>query len=73
MSKFKPTRFPPGTKYVLESRGQYVRRYVELRNGRRIRLATRKALTCSCVELQQISIAPDDDLGLANTPSRIIA
>jgi hypothetical protein len=63
----------PGTKYVVESRGQFVRRYVELPNGRRIRLATRKALTCSCLELQQISITPGDDLAVAGAPSRIIA
>jgi hypothetical protein len=38
-------RYPVGTKYVLEGRGPFVRRYIEFPNGRRIRLSTRKALT----------------------------
>jgi hypothetical protein len=54
-----PTRFPIGSKYVLESRGPFVRRYVEFPNGRRIKLATRKAL--SCTEPEQITIVPDHD------------
>lgn len=41
-----PTRFPLGSKYVLESRGATVRRYVELPDGRRISLPSRKAVTC---------------------------
>jgi hypothetical protein len=45
-----PTRFPVGTKYVLEGRGPSVRRYVELPDGRRFRLPTRKALTCTCAD-----------------------
>lgn len=69
----KPTRFPPGTKYVVESRGRFVRRYVELPNGQRIHLANRKALNCECAELQKISIAPHDDLVVADAPSHIIA
>ena len=51
-----PSRFPSGTKYVLEGRGPFVRRHVELPNGRRIQLATRRALTCTCAET---SIVPD--------------
>jgi len=43
-----PTRFPPGAKYVLESRGPMVHRYVELPDGRRVVLPTREALTCCC-------------------------
>jgi hypothetical protein len=51
-------RFPVGTKYVLESRGPFVRRYVEFPNGSRIQLPTRKALTCTCAE-RQTSIVPE--------------
>jgi hypothetical protein len=54
-----PTRFPIGTKYVLESRGPFVRRYVEFPNGRRIKLAIRKALPCT--EREQTTIVPDHD------------
>lgn len=53
-----PDRFPVGTKYVLESRGQLVQRYVELPDGRKIHLATRKALTCTCVDQQPVGIVP---------------
>jgi hypothetical protein len=51
-----PARFPVGSKYVLESRGSFVQRYVEFPDGRRVRLSTRKALPCECWE--QISIVP---------------
>ncbi len=54
-----PARFPAGTKYIVEGCGRRVRRYVEFPNGRKVQLATRKALTCTCAELQRISIAPD--------------
>jgi hypothetical protein len=54
-----PTRFPNGTKYVVEGRGAFVRRYVEFPNGRRIDLATRNALSCTCGVEQKLSIAPD--------------
>ena len=60
-----PTRFPVGTKYVVEGRGLFVRRYVEFPNGRKVRLETRKALPCTCAELQQISIAPDQSSAMA--------
>ena len=50
-------RFPVGTKYVIESDGAFVRRYVEFPNGRRLRLPVRKALTCTCAE-RQTSIVP---------------
>ncbi len=50
-----PTRFPDGTKYVLESVGGMVRRFVEFPDGRKISLATRKAQTC-CAE--DVSIVP---------------
>ncbi len=51
-----PARFPVGSKYVLESRGSFVQRYVEFPDGRRVRLSMRKALPCECWE--QISIVP---------------
>jgi hypothetical protein len=60
-----PTRFPVGTKYVVEGRGLFVRRYVEFPNGRKVRLETRKASACTCAELQQISIAPDQSSAMA--------
>jgi len=56
-----PTRFPVDTNYVLEGRGPFVRRYVEFLNGRRIPLTTRKAVSCTCLELQQIGIVPDEN------------
>ena len=42
-----PNRFPVGSKYVVESSGPFVRRYVEFPNGRRIALPKRKALPCT--------------------------
>jgi hypothetical protein len=54
-SKRLPTRFPEGTKYVLESVGGMVRRFVEFPDGRKISLPTRKAQTC-CAE--EVSIVP---------------
>jgi hypothetical protein len=56
-----PARFPVGTKYVLEACGQYVRRYIEYPDGRRKQLATRKAMTCGCLKLEQIGIVPESD------------
>jgi len=50
--------FPAGTKYVLESHGPFVRRYVEFPNGSRIQLRTRKALTCKCAE-RQTNLVPE--------------
>jgi len=71
-----PARFPIGTKYVLESRGLFVQRYIEFPNGRRVQLATRKALSCKCAAWQQISIAPDQSVAVVEAPShheRIVA
>ena len=62
-----PKRLPVGTKYVLEGRGPFVRRYVELPDGRRIRLSTRKALTCICADTR---IVPDQVIDPPN--ARII-
>jgi len=52
-----PKRLPEGTKYVVESSGHFVRRFVELPNGRKIPLSTRKAQPCACGE--RISIVPE--------------
>ncbi len=49
-----PRRFPPGTKYVLESRGASVHRFVELPNGRRFPLPSRKAMTCCAAEVSLV-------------------
>lgn len=64
-----PARVPVGTKYVLESRGKLVRRYIEFPDGRRIQLATRKAVPCTCLELQKLSIVPDKSTAVADAPS----
>jgi hypothetical protein len=69
LSSFRlPAHFPVGTKYVVEGRGQRVQRYVEFPNGRKVQLATRKALSCTCAELQQISVAPDQNPAVAAPP-----
>ena len=52
-----PTRFPDGTKYVLESHGGQVHRFVEFPDGRRITLSKRKAATCICADID-VSIIP---------------
>jgi hypothetical protein len=64
-----PARFPIGTKYVLDGRGPFVRRYIEFPNGRRIQLATRKALSCMCVASQQIGIVPNQSAAVVDAPS----
>ena len=62
-----PARFPIGTKYVLESRGPVVRRYVEFPGGQRINLEFRMALTCTCAAAQQtVSIVPQHDPEVLN-------
>ena len=45
-----PERFPIGTKYIVESRGSVVHRFVELPDGRKISLPSRKAIPCSQAE-----------------------
>jgi hypothetical protein len=55
------SRFPAGTKYVLESKGPFVRRYIEFPNGRIVPLETRIAETCHCVARYQVSIIPDQN------------
>ncbi len=46
-----PSRLPEGSKYVLESRGSWVQRYVEFPDGRRVRLRARKALPCCAADV----------------------
>jgi hypothetical protein len=71
-SSHLPEHFPTGTKYVLEAHGPIVRRYVEFPNGRRMLLSTRKAASYTCVDPQNISIAPVDnaDGGKEDRPDR---
>jgi hypothetical protein len=64
-----PARVLLGTKYVLEGRGQFVRRYIEFPDGRRIHLSTRKALSYGCVELQKLSIVPDHTIAAPAAPA----
>lgn len=64
-----PARIPIGTKYVLERRGRFVRRYIEFPNGRRIQLANRKTLSCKCVASQQIGIVPHQSSAVVDAPS----
>lgn len=64
-----PARFPVCTKYVLESRGQFVRRYIEFPNGRRVQLPTRKASSCQCAAWQQIGIVPEQSVAAVDAPS----
>ena len=63
-----PKRLPTGTKYVVESAGTFVRRFLELPNGKRIALSKRKALICKCAET--VSIVPDQapEVSPANDP-----
>jgi hypothetical protein len=63
-----PSRFPVGTKYVLESRGGLVHRYVEYPDGRKLELSAREPATCNCLALQELSIVPD--LTVAPAPRR---
>ena len=66
-----PKCVPVGTKYVVESNGRSVRRYIEFPNGRRVNLAARKPLSCECLEWKQISVVPDRGAAVAKVrPSR---
>jgi hypothetical protein len=55
-SRRLPSRFPVGTKYVLESRGGVVHRYVEYPDGSKFALSPREPATCECLAL---SIVPE--------------
>ena len=64
-----PKRFPVGTKYILESYGSFVRRYIEYPSGRRIELETRKALSCNCFDS---SIVPELGADVPNSePAKV--
>ena len=65
-----PTRFPEGTKYVLEARDGVVHRFVEYPDGRRITLKDRKAVSCVCAELQEVSIVPAAQIETRRTRRR---
>lgn len=52
-----PKRLPAGTKYVLESHGIWVHRFVEWPDGRRLDLGPRKALTCRCLAQRKLERA----------------
>ncbi len=62
-----PKRFPAGSKYVVESHGGFVRRFVELPGGRKLKLASRKAQTCDCMDT---SLVPGLGHGEARRPVR---
>jgi hypothetical protein len=64
-----PKRFPENTKYVVEACGPLVRRYVELPDGTRINLRSRKAKPCPCVQ-QSASIVPEEDITESRTLDR---
>jgi hypothetical protein len=53
-----PAHFPANSKYVLESRGPWVRRYLEFPDGRTLELTPRKAATCHCAELVSVAETP---------------
>jgi len=61
-------RVPAGTKYVIEACGPFVRRSVEFPGGCKVRLPKRKALSCTCAELQKIGIVPEHPDLEAHTP-----
>lgn len=56
-----PVRFPVGTKYVVESCGPSVCRYIEFPDGRRVQLEARKAQSRPAATSPEISIVPDLD------------
>ena len=62
-----PMRFPVGSKYILESSGPFVRRFIEFPNGRRVQLPT--PVFCVCWEWQQIGIVPDQRAAPVDAPS----
>jgi hypothetical protein len=64
-----PTRFPAGSKYVLEGWGSVVHRYVELPGGRRIMLRQRKAVACRHLTLPELSIVPGAGTAVSSEPA----
>ena len=64
-SRRVPRQLPVGSKYVLESDGQLVRRFIEFPSGRKIQLADRKALT-----LTSLASSPDEHFTASNQSRR---
>lgn len=62
VSKCLLGRLPAGTKYVLESHGPIVRRYVEFPNGQRVTLAKRRAVLCTCRKHEALGRLPAQDV-----------
>jgi hypothetical protein len=52
-----PKHLPAGTKYVLEARGPWVRRFVEWPDGHRLELDPRKSLRCRCLAQRELDAA----------------
>ena len=48
-----PKNFPDGTRYVVETHGAVIRRYVVFPSGRKINLSNRKAVRYACREFQR--------------------
>jgi hypothetical protein len=61
-----PAHLPEGTKYVVEGAGTYIRRWIELPNGKRISLPKRKVAKCR----DRVSLVPDH---VARSRSKIFA
>jgi len=64
-------RAPIGTKYVLETCGPYVRRYVEFPDGRKVTLPTRKAAFYQCSKYSEVSIIPAEGLSIEANPEHL--
>lgn len=60
-----PKRIPPGSKYVVESDGGFVRRFVEFPDGRMLKLASRKAQSCDCMDIGLVPRLGGADSGRA--------
>jgi hypothetical protein len=67
-----PTRFPEGTKYVVESDGGVVRRFVEFPNGRKIALSPRKAMTCCADEITIVPVVAHAEAKRARRRARAV-
>ena len=61
-----PTRVPVGTKYILEASGSFVRRHVELPNGRKVALAKRKRRTAT--KCSRVSVGSAEDIAVKAVP-----
>lgn len=56
-----PKNFPDGTRYVVETHGAVIRRYVVFPSGRKINLSNRKAVRYACRE-SNVSVVADPRL-----------